>query len=112
MAARSEGSGLDLLFSSLLLACSANENADPQVGVFISGDRTRTCDLEVMSLASYQLLHPAEQGKVYFRSCWLSRAHALKFPARRGRFLGLVGGSAFGYPGLVARRLASKGGQA
>jgi hypothetical protein len=24
-----------------------------------SGDRTRTCDLEVMSLASYQLLHPA-----------------------------------------------------
>ena len=38
------------------------KNANPQkrICAFIScGGRTRTCDLQVMSLASYQLLHSA-----------------------------------------------------
>ena len=51
----SSGSTFHYLLSPALLMKKPARGA----GFFISGDRTRTCDLEVMSLASYQLLHPA-----------------------------------------------------
>ncbi len=33
------------------------------------GGRTRTCDLQVMSLASYQLLHPAIYALILLNEC-------------------------------------------
>ena len=36
-----------------------NKRSPTEIGLRCCGGRTRTCDLQVMSLASYQLLHSA-----------------------------------------------------
>ena len=58
----------------LLTASSENQSAGYVCNrASNSGDRTRTCDLEVMSLASYQLLHPAVESSIIDPSATLSR---------------------------------------
>ena len=54
----------------------SNQRSSPyegdEIGLFSTprgcGGRTRTCDLQFMRLTSYQLLHPAIYGGLFFRS--------------------------------------------
>ena len=56
-----------------LMGWSGNEESQSFDWLYSCGGRTRTCDLQVMSLASYQLLHsaifPTKKGGPLMSEC-------------------------------------------